>query len=314
MPCPRFEPVHGLGAGLLLVYVVQHTDDRLLSLKELSTRFEEWVIGQVPEVPKFKKTKRPAILDAQDTRHMFAESWRNLRSALLYLPVEGDRPKILLVTSAVPNEGKSTVAANLARALAFGGSKVLLVDGDLRKGTLDSILTQSRGPGLSDFLKNGAIDATKYMQTIDLSPSSALPSDGRGIKGEGPISDPASPPSGCLHLLSRGANHHNPGDLFLAPKLGETLKRWREEYDYVIIDSCPVFASDDATTLAPKVDGTLFVVRSHFTSANTAREALELLYARQAKVLGLILNRTDASARSYHYYKYKDYSDHSADT
>ena len=75
----------------------------------------------------------------------------------------------------------------------------------------------------------------------------------------------------------------------------------------MLIDSSPVFAADDATTLAPKVDGTLFVVRSRFSGARPVREALELLYQRQAKVLGVIFNQADASARSYYYYKYADY-------
>jgi Mrp family chromosome partitioning ATPase len=68
-----------------------------------------------------------------------------------------------------------------------------------------------------------------------------------------------------------------------------------------------VFAADDATTLAPKVDGTLFVVRNHYSGARQVREALELLLRRQAKVLGVVFNRANASARSYHYYKYADY-------
>jgi Mrp family chromosome partitioning ATPase len=75
----------------------------------------------------------------------------------------------------------------------------------------------------------------------------------------------------------------------------------------VLIDSSPVFATDDASTLAPKVDGTLFVVRGNYSGARQVREALELLRQRQAKVLGLVFNRADVSARSYHYYKYADY-------
>jgi Mrp family chromosome partitioning ATPase len=75
----------------------------------------------------------------------------------------------------------------------------------------------------------------------------------------------------------------------------------------VLIDSSPVFAADDAATLAPRVDGTLFVVRNRYSGARLAREALEILYQRQAKVLGLVFNRANASARSYYYYKYADY-------
>ena len=75
----------------------------------------------------------------------------------------------------------------------------------------------------------------------------------------------------------------------------------RQQFDYVLIDSSPVFAADDTATLAPMVDGTLFVVRNRFSRPRPAREALELLFQRQAKVLGLVFNRADASARSHYY-------------
>ena len=98
-----------------------------------------------------------------------------------------------------------------------------------------------------------------------------------------------------------------PGELLLGPNCSRLLERLRQEYDCVILDSIPVFAADDTTSLAPKLDGILFVVRSSFTSADTARSALELLHERQAKVLGLVFNRADTSSRSYEYYKYADY-------
>jgi len=81
----------------------------------------------------------------------------------------------------------------------------------------------------------------------------------------------------------------------------------RQQYDYVVIDTSPVFAADDATTLAPKVDGTLFVVRSRYSRTGPVREALGLLYQRNARVLGVIFNQTDATARSNYYYKYEEY-------
>jgi Mrp family chromosome partitioning ATPase len=85
------------------------------------------------------------------------------------------------------------------------------------------------------------------------------------------------------------------------------MRQLRQEFDYVIIDSSPVFAADDSTTLAPKTDGTLFVVRRGFSRAQAVREAMALLTQRQARVLGLILNRANTASRSYYYYKYTDY-------
>jgi capsular exopolysaccharide synthesis family protein len=185
----------------------------------------------------------------------------------------------VLITSAVPNEGKSTIATNLARALAMGGSKVLLVDGDLRRGRIHELLKLQSKPGLSDLLRHPD-DPLKFIQATDLPGFS---------------------------FLSRGSIARNPGDLYLSPAVDQILARFREQYDYVLFDSCPVFAADDTSTFAPKTDGTFFVVRCRFSHARMVREALELLFQRQARVLGLILNRSDTSASSYYSYKYAEY-------
>ena len=98
---------------------------------------------------------------------------------------------------------------------------------------------------------------------------------------------------------------------WLIYKLGSVYDRVfttaEQKFDYVLIDSSPVFATDDASTLAPKVDGTLFVVRSRYSSPKPVREALGLLYQRRARVLGVIFNQADTSDRSYYYYKDAEY-------
>jgi len=233
----------------------------------------------VPEIQSPKGGARLPLLAIDDKRHLYAESYRNLRSAILFMAVAGQRPKVLLITSAVPNEGKSTVAANLARTLALGGSRVVLVDGDLRKGVLHQLLGLQREPGLAELLRQPG-DLEKVIQKDSLLNFS---------------------------FISSGTVLSNSGDLFLGPAFDELLARLRQQFDYVLIDSSPVFAADDATTLAPKMDGTLFVVRSRYSSARPVREALDLLYQRQAKVLGVVFNQADASARSYYAYKYADY-------
>jgi capsular exopolysaccharide synthesis family protein len=237
------------------------------------------IVGQVPEVLSLQQDSALPLLTIHDERHAYAESFRSLRSAILFMATNGVRPKVILITSALPNEGKSTVAANLARTLALGGARVVLVDGDLRKGTLHSLMGLPREPGLSELLRQRG-DLEKILQT------NCMPN---------------------LAFISSGSATHNSGDLFLGPMFDLLLAHLRQQFDYVLIDSSPVFAADDATTLAPKVDGTLFVVRSRFSRAGPAREALELLYQRQANVLGVIFNQADSSARSYYYYKYAEY-------
>ena len=93
----------------------------------------------------------------------------------------------------------------------------------------------------------------------------------------------------------------------MSPAVDQILGRLRDQYDYVLIDSSPVFAADDTSTLAPKADGTFVVVRSRFSHARVVREALDILFQRQASVLGLVLNRSDSTPNSYYYYKYDEY-------
>jgi succinoglycan biosynthesis transport protein ExoP len=269
----------GLGVGAGIVFLLERRDDRFTSVIEVNASVGDAIVGQLPEVAH--NGKEPMrLLEMNDPRHGYAESYRNLRSALFFLATEGERPKVMLITSASPNEGKSTIAANLARTLALSGSSVLLVDGDLRKGQLDSLLNMQSEPGLSELL-NQTHEPDKVIQRDSIS---------------------------NFAFISSGARFCNPGDLFLSSGLDQLLARWRREYDFVLIDSSPLFVADDASCLAAKVDSTLFVVRRGYSSARAVSEALDLLAQRQAKVMGVIFNGADASARSYYYYKYADYN------
>ena len=268
----------GLGVGLAIVLLAAFRDDRFGSIFEVNAALGNAVVGLLPEMNQTKQGSM-ALLETNDPRFMYAESYRNLRSALLYLPIEGERPKILLITSAVPDEGKSTVAANLARTLAMGGSRVLLVDADLRRGHLHEMLSMKSEPGLVELLSQpDKLDQVIQQDSVE-----------------------------NFAFLSRGGSSGHSSDLFLGRAFDGVLVRLRQQYDFVVIDSCPVFAADDASTLAPKTDGTLFVVRGNYSSARLVREGLELLHQRQSKILGVVFNRADTSARSYSYYKYEDY-------
>lgn len=269
----------GLGLGLGIILLMLLRDDRFTSFTQINEQLGENLIGQVPEVLGLKPADRLPLLTVDDTRHAYAESFRSLRSALIYMTIESERPRVILITSALPGEGKSTVVANLARALAMGGARVVLVDADLRKGELHKRLGLPRSPGLAEVLRE-SVQLEQAIQT------NSLPN---------------------LAFIGSGEVVGNSGDILLSPAFDQLLSRLRAQYDYVLIDSGPVFASDDATTLAPKVDGTLFVVRSRFSRAGPVREALGLLYQRRARVLGVIFNHTDSSAHSNYYYKYAEY-------
>lgn len=269
----------GLAAGLGIVFLIAVRDDRFTSVTEVNAALSDPVVGLLPDVGQKAETVIP-LLALNDPRHVYAESYRSLRSALLFQTTEGERPKVLLITSSMPGEGKSTVAANLAHTLALSGSRVLLVDADLRKGHLHRLLGMQRGPGLAELLNQRC------------QPEQVMQKDAQ---------------INLTFIACGEIGSGNPGDLFLVSGLDQILARWRQEFDYVLIDSSPLFAADDASCLAPKVDGTLFVVRNHRSGARAAREALDLLAQRQAKVLGVVFNGANTTSRSYYYYKYSDY-------
>ena len=268
----------GLAAGFAIVFLIGMRDDRFTSLSDVNTALGDAVLGMLPKV-ETDPSGVPRLLQPDDARHVYAESYRSLRSALYFLATGENHPKTLLITSATPNEGKSTVAANLAQTLAMAGSKVLLVDGDLRRGHLHVLLGLQNEIGLAELLA-GNHEPEEVTQT-DTYPN--------------------------LAFISRGRSGRHPGDLLLSPRLDHFLARWRRDYDYVIIDSSPVFAAADSTALAPRMDGTIFLVRSHFSSARMTREALDMLAQRRARIIGVVFNMAESKGHDYKYYKYEEY-------
>jgi capsular exopolysaccharide synthesis family protein len=269
----------GLGLGIGLLFLLDRLDDRINSFTELQDSFDEDVLGQVPREVSGGSRKQPGLIEPEDARHAFVEAYRNLRSSLFYMAETGDRPRTILVTSSVPNEGKSITAANLAITMASAGSRVLLVDADLRKGALHDHFGLPAEPGLAQVLSQGVawettVQATKFSN---------------------------------LFVLPAGAFTANSSELFVGEATKRFLREAAGQYDYVILDTVPVMAADDVTSLAPQVDGVLFVIRAVFTSARVARASLESLYQRQVRVLGLVFNAVRQGSVDYYYYKYKDY-------
>jgi succinoglycan biosynthesis transport protein ExoP len=270
----------GLGCGALagigILLLLDRIDDRMASFGEFQHQFSENVLGQIPK----EKTKgRVTLLQPDEARHVFAESYRNIRSSIFFMPYEGPRPKTLLITSSVPNEGKSTIASNLAITMALSGARTLLIDGDLRRGALCETFGVSSKIGFSEVLKQ----EVNWREVVV----------------------PTSYPS--LFLLPRGKTLGQPSEHLLRETTDQLLKEMYSHYDYIIIDSSPVLAADDSTSLAPKIDATLFVVRLSYTSARLIRKSLELLYNRQVNVPGVILNFVDTSLPEYYYYQYSEY-------
>ncbi|HVF70533.1 MAG TPA: polysaccharide biosynthesis tyrosine autokinase [Chthoniobacterales bacterium] len=270
----------GLGCGALagigILLLLDRIDDRMASFGEFQHHFSENVLGQIPK----EKTKgRVTLLQPDDARHVFAESYRNVRSSLFFMPYDGPRPKTMLITSSVPNEGKSTISSNLAITMALSGARTLLIDGDLRRGALREAFGVSSKIGFSEVLKQ----EVNWQEVVV----------------------PTSYPN--LFLIPRGKTLGQPSEHLLRESTDMLLRDMYSQYDYIIIDSSPVLAADDSTSLAPKIDATLFVVRLSYTSARLTRKSLELLYNRQVNVPGVILNYVDTSLPEYYYYQYSEY-------
>src|SRR5881227_447615 len=268
----------GIGAlaGLAILILLDRIDDRMASFSEFQHHFSENVLGQIPK----EKTKgKVDLLQPDDSRHVFAESYRNVRSSIFFMPYEGPRPKSFLVTSAVPGEGKSTVSANLAITMAFSGARTLLIDCDLRRGALCEAFGITSKIGFSEVLK-------QEVNWREVVVPTAVPN---------------------LFILPRGKTLSQPSEHLLRESTEALLREIYNEYDYIVIDSSPVLAADDTTSLAPKIDATLFVMRLGYTSARLIKKSLELLYGRQVNVPGIILNFVDTSLPDYYYYQYSEY-------
>ena len=268
--------VAAVALSFACLYCLGMFDDRFASLTELSSHLSAEVLGQIPAVSLKNAKGELAMPFLERQRFEFLESFRNLRSALLYMSNGTSRPKTILITSSVPREGKSTVALYLSATMAMGGSRVLLIDGDMRRSSLHQFFGARSGPGLAEILSR------------EVSPARAI--------------IPSSVEK--LSYLPAGAAKRNPGELVLSSEWTRFMAELYPQFDYILIDSPPLLATDDAASLAPKVDGVLMIVRGSFTSARMARRALDLLRQRQAHLLGLVLNRALSSASEYHYYQH----------
>lgn len=225
-------------------------------------------------------TKRatPPVVVVDAPKSYSAEAYRILRANLQYANPDAPLRRVL-VTSAVPEEGKSTTVANLGACIAQADRPVLLVDADLRKPVLHTLFRQARIPGLSSYLAGNAL-----LDAIQL--KTAVPN---------------------LSLVPSGPVPPNPAELLASRRMREFLEAAQERYDLVILDSPPVLAVSDVCAVAPLVDGVLLVVRSGGAPRAVLRRAKEQLDAVHARVVAAVLNRFDPAADGYSRRYYRRY-------
>lgn len=199
------------------------------------------------------------LVTVQAPRSAAAEAYRSLSTNIQFSSLDQD-VKTLLVTSVAPNEGKSTVLANLAVALAEGGRKVVVVDCDLRRPSLHTLLGAKDGPGLTSMVLDESL--APPLQTT------SVPN---------------------VSLVASGPLPPNPAELLASARFGRALEAIASLADMVVLDAAPVTAVADATILAARVDGLLLVVDSGRTRRDPARRAKEQLDRVGARVLGVVL-------------------------
>jgi len=267
----------GLASGAAAALLADRMDIRVRTLDSLREVFEMPLLGRVPEIVGGAELGPLGLLARSSPSSPQAEAYREVRNHIELLRRTQDF-RTVLVTSPHAGDGKSTTVSNLAIVLAHAGRKVLLVDADLRRPTLDSIHGQPRDRGLTQLLQG----------TLPLH---------RAIKS-GPIAN--------LDLVVAGPAVSNPSELLMSPRFVEFLEAARKSYDLILIDSSPLLAVSDAVILGSVVDGIVLVARPSTLPRRDAERANGMLKGLGAAILGVVANRVEAEHGGYGY----GYGDH----
>ncbi len=221
------------------------------------------------------------LVAGRDPRNPVSEAYRSLRTNLTFSNPDKP-PKIIVFTSPLPQDGKSTTAANLAITLTQQGIKTLLIDADLRRGLLHGVFGVNRDPGLTNVLAGGAA-ISEAIQEIDLQES------------------------GKLNFMSSGPYPPNPAEILGSQRMKSLLEALDERYDLVLIDSAPLTVVTDAAVLGTKADGVVLVARANVTEKGALTYAAEQLLNVRAPILGCVLNDVDYRRDSRYYSTYGKY-------
>jgi len=270
-----------VGIGLAL----EMLDTSVRTSQDIVRHVDAAMLGAVPDTDDDEvaiKRVETAVLDYP--RSMVAEAFRRIRTNLQFsAPPEGQRT--ILVTSPRPEDGKTTVACNLAIAVAQGGRRVLLIDANFRRPGLHKVFQGLPTRGFSNVLVG---DAT-LDDTVTKSP---IPT---------------------LQILAAGHVPPNPAELLNGETCRTVLKEAASRYDQVIIDTSPVLLASDALVLGPEVNGVIVVVRARQNSRGIARRACSLLTDVNARLFGVVLNAAQVTRGGYFREQLRDYYDYQTD-
>jgi len=253
------------------------------TVKDRETVEELTGVGLVGTIPLAKERRSEPAISYDNDNSAIAESFRKLRTNLQFLAVDNP-PRVLVVTSSMPGEGKSTTAINIALALAEAEHNVVLVDGDLRRPRLDKYFDVVGSVGFSTVLAGGAT-------LDDVVQKTRFP--GLSVLTSGPI-----PP--------------NPSELLGSLAAKKILDELRGKFDYVVVDSAPLLAVTDAAVIATNADGVLIISRYGQTKRDQLAHAVGSLQSVGAPLLGAVLTMTPTRGGSSYSYSYTYYGDRSS--
>jgi capsular exopolysaccharide synthesis family protein len=269
----------GILGGFAIAYLVDVADKAFRTPDEVSSVMRLPVVGHIPliDVAKVKvlpdSEVSPVMITVHRPKSPQAESYRAVRTAL-YFNNRDAKHRVIQVTSPMPGDGKSTLAANLAVTIAQSGKTVLLLDADFRRPTLHKVFGFKKvETGLASVVSG------------DTDPQDAF------------INIPEVP---NMRIMGCGPRPNNPSELLSSQQLADTLELFREQFDYVIIDTPPVLAVSDPCAVAARVDGVILTFRIHKRARPLAVRARDALISMGANVIGVVVNGVDHEAGGYY--------------
>jgi len=271
----------GGALGVCLAFLVEYFDTAVKTPEQIKNLFDLPYLGTIYHFNSKNRTYRGELQMIEAPYSHVAEAFRTIKANLIFTASVGNPKKSILITSAVPSEGKTFVTANLGVALAQSGKRVLLVETDLRNPSLHQIFEIEKSPGLSNTMLNGEI---LY---------SHLPIQGTEVEN--------------LEFLASGDKPPNPSELLCSEKMERVFSALRDQYDFVLFDSPPVFLTSDPIILAQRLDGVILVARSGETKKDIFKEAVERLLRVDAKILGILFNDMYQEGKKSYYDKYRHY-------
>jgi polysaccharide biosynthesis transport protein len=278
----------GLSFGLALSFVIGALDTNIKTIYDIEERLGLPMLGVVPQVDTKLLSPETFVRDATSTLpgawSRLAEAYRSVRTTIL-LSRAGTPPQVILISSAKPSEGKTSISTLEAIVFALNGSRVLLIDSDLRRPSVHLRFKISNKIGLTSVLT------------------------GKSTLQEAVTSIPAVP---SLHLLPAGPIAPMPAELLGSLQMQRLVEGLRANYDFILIDTPPVLTVTDAAVLVSISDGVVLVLRYGQASRNVVARASEILLRSGAHLLGVVLNAVDLQSSDYAEYYGRAYNDYYA--